>query len=314
MGTRIAEMALPQLENLLRGVKTLQNLLATDIGTFVSDPSGALQAAKDLADGIGIPEEFGGLNADEGTSGRLRVNLGGGTRMPPARGGGGGRRGGGRSADSAARSAERARDVQDLELVRAATEAARREQELYNDAIAEVRNVADAGLGSLIDGLMEGKSAAESLNDALRDMLNSLASMAQNQLLNGLFGTGGGVNGGGLLAGLFGGARPNTGTGNLFLARGGITNGPAIAGEDGTEAVVPLPDGRRIPVAMQGGGGGGVQVVVNEAPGSRVANRREEGGPNMRRIVLDIVNDHLSSGGADGPMAGRYGAKPRKVR
>jgi hypothetical protein len=29
------------------------------------------------------------------------------------------------------------------------------------------------------------------------------------------------------------------------------------------EAFVPLPDGRRIPVAMQGGGGGSTNVTVN---------------------------------------------------
>lgn len=35
------------------------------------------------------------------------------------------------------------------------------------------------------------------------------------------------------------------------LATGGITQGPSIAGEAGPEAVVPLPDGRTIPVEMQ---------------------------------------------------------------
>ena len=36
------------------------------------------------------------------------------------------------------------------------------------------------------------------------------------------------------------------------LARGGITRGVSIAGEAGPEAVVPLPDGRSIPVDIQG--------------------------------------------------------------
>ncbi len=36
------------------------------------------------------------------------------------------------------------------------------------------------------------------------------------------------------------------------LADGGITQGPSIAGEAGPEAVVPLPDGRTIPVTMSG--------------------------------------------------------------
>jgi len=45
-----------------------------------------------------------------------------------------------------------------------------------------------------------------------------------------------------------------------MMANGGITRGVSIAGEAGPEAVVPLPDGRSIPVRMQGEG---TKVVVN---------------------------------------------------
>jgi hypothetical protein len=38
-----------------------------------------------------------------------------------------------------------------------------------------------------------------------------------------------------------------------MLAKGGITNGVSIAGEAGPEAVIPLPDGRTIPVKMDMG-------------------------------------------------------------
>jgi hypothetical protein len=34
------------------------------------------------------------------------------------------------------------------------------------------------------------------------------------------------------------------------MAKGGVTDGPSIAGESGPEAVVPLPDGKSIPVSM----------------------------------------------------------------
>ena len=34
------------------------------------------------------------------------------------------------------------------------------------------------------------------------------------------------------------------------LAKGGVTNGPSLAGEDGPEAVIPLPDGRQIPIQI----------------------------------------------------------------
>jgi len=50
------------------------------------------------------------------------------------------------------------------------------------------------------------------------------------------------------------------GVGLPQMAKGGITRGVSIAGEAGPEAVVPLPDGRSIPVRMQGEG---TKVVVN---------------------------------------------------
>lgn len=59
------------------------------------------------------------------------------------------------------------------------------------------------------------------------------------------------------------------------FAGGGVSNSAAIFGEAGPEAAVPLPDGRRIPVEMRGGGGGHtVNVYVdgsNGAPGVRNA-------------------------------------------
>jgi lambda family phage tail tape measure protein len=48
-----------------------------------------------------------------------------------------------------------------------------------------------------------------------------------------------------------------TGTGggwDMLFADGGVTNRPAIFGEAGPEAAVPLPDGRNIPVKLMGGG------------------------------------------------------------
>ena len=45
------------------------------------------------------------------------------------------------------------------------------------------------------------------------------------------------------------------------LAEGGVTTGPSIAGERGPEAVVPLPDGRTIPVTMTGLGEGIAEMI-----------------------------------------------------
>ena len=76
-----------------------------------------------------------------------------------------------------------------------------------------------------------------------------------------------------------------TGDGPMPLkkyASGGIANSPQLAlyGEGSRpEAFVPLPDGRRIPVAMQGGGGTSVTVNV-DASGSSV----QGDGPNANQL------------------------------
>ena len=66
-------------------------------------------------------------------------------------------------------------------------------------------------------------------------------------------------------------------------ASGGIASGPQSGypvALHGTEAVVPLPDGRSIPVTMQGGGGGGgftANITINGAGGDASAIARAVG-------------------------------------
>ena len=50
------------------------------------------------------------------------------------------------------------------------------------------------------------------------------------------------------------------------MARGGVASGPSSGYPmtlHGTEAVVPLPDGRTIPVTVSGAGTGGGETTVN---------------------------------------------------
>ena len=84
-----------------------------------------------------------------------------------------------------------------------------------------------------------------------------------------------------------------TGDGPLPLnkyASGGIANSPQLAmfGEGRRpEAYVPLPDGRRIPVAMQGGGGTAVTVNV-DASGSSVQGNNNQGAALGRAIAASV--------------------------
>jgi hypothetical protein len=80
-------------------------------------------------------------------------------------------------------------------------------------------------------------------------------------------------------------------------ARGGIANSPQLAmfGEGSQpEAYVPLPDGRRIPVAMQGGGGGSnttVNVSV-DAKGTSVQGDSGQ-GEQLGRVIAQAVQQEL---------------------
>lgn len=100
------------------------------------------------------------------------------------------------------------------------------------------------------------------------------------------------------------------------FAGGGVSNSIAIFGEAGPEAAVPLPDGRRIPVDLRGGGGGVSVVVNNNAPGTQAtATSRDQGGVQMIDIVVEQVEAkmgrNLASGRGLAPtMERRYGLNP----
>jgi lambda family phage tail tape measure protein len=90
-----------------------------------------------------------------------------------------------------------------------------------------------------------------------------------------------------------------TGDGPLPLnkyASGGIANSPQLAmfGEGSTpEAYVPLPDGRRIPVAMQGGGGGSTTVNVSvDAKGTSVQGNSGQ-GEQLGRVISQAMQAEL---------------------
>ena len=90
-----------------------------------------------------------------------------------------------------------------------------------------------------------------------------------------------------------------TGNGPMPLktyARGGIANSPQLAmfGEGSMpEAYVPLPDGRRIPVAMQGGSGGNTNVTVNvDAKGTSTQGNAGQ-GEQLARAIAGAVQSEL---------------------
>lgn len=117
-------------------------------------------------------------------------------------------------------------------------------------------NIATQSLTTFIQDLRAGKSAAEALSNVFDNIANQLIQMAVQglvkQAFGGLFG-----GGGGFFGGLFGGKGFASGTANTGGARGQVRG--VVHGQ---EAVIPLPNGGKVPVEMAGGAGAGGEVVV----------------------------------------------------
>jgi tape measure domain-containing protein len=162
----------------------------------------------------------------------------------------------------------------------------------YEEKKQLVQGIANSignGIGSAIDLLIDGTDNwGDSLRSiaagVLKDIARQIAqTMVVAPIVKGITSAFGFADGGIM-----------TSDGPLPLrkyAGGGIANSPQLAmfGEGSMpEAYVPLPDGRRIPVAMKGGGGG-TNVVVNvDASGSQVqgdAGRGEQLGRAISQAV-----------------------------
>jgi hypothetical protein len=175
----------------------------------------------------------------------------------------------------------------------------------------------DAGKG-LFDDLQSaiegwGKSSADAIAGFVTGAQSSFKSMANSiiqdlirmavyrTITQPLFGAIGGMFGGG---GPGFGAIPGFANGGVMslsgemplkrYARGGVASSPQIAmfGEGSMpEAYVPLPDGRSIPVTMQGGGGD-VVVNVNVESGSTTV-QSNDGAGQLGRIIAGVVKSEL---------------------
>ena len=174
----------------------------------------------------------------------------------------------------------------------------------------------------LSDGITELVTTGKmNFNDFANSIIKDMIRIATQQLIlrpilqgiGGLFGGGGGSGLPGfgmdsIIPGLglgntpafkFAGGGIMTAMGPMPLKRyaaGGIANSPQLAmyGEGRMpEAYVPLPDGRRIPVAMQGSGGGSTSVVVNvDATGSKVEGDSPK-GDQLGRALSQAVQQEL---------------------
>jgi hypothetical protein len=159
--------------------------------------------------------------------------------------------------------------------------------------VQAARNMQTAFADFLFDPFTQGADGMlESFGNVLRRMA---AEAASAQIMDGLFGavgdkgqrdfSGGLISAGfSALGGLFGFADGGimTSGGPLPLrkyAGGGVANSPQLAlfGEGRmNEAFVPLPDGRSIPVSLNGGNSGVTVNVINNANGTETTTRERQ--------------------------------------
>ena len=169
-------------------------------------------------------------------------------------------------------------------------------------------NQAGTTIGGVLSDLVTGTNDWKS---SLSGALKALANMAFQSALMGLAGN----DGKGVFSFLtgtlkFANGGVMTDRGELPLrtySRGGIANSPQLAlyGEGRTpEAYVPLPDGRRIPVAMQGGSSNPINVVVNvDAKGTQVEGNQTEGAELGRAISAAVQAEIIKQQRPGGRLA-----------
>jgi hypothetical protein len=99
-------------------------------------------------------------------------------------------------------------------------------------------------------------------------------------------------------------------------ARGGIATGPVIAGEGRmNEAIIPLPDGKSVPVMMQGNSSNSnnnIQISVNVGQGGQTTQTTGDTSAQaglMARAIASAVTSELQRQKRPGGLLSPYGPR-----
>ena len=195
--------------------------------------------------------------------------------------------------------------------------------------ILDIASTIEQSIGTAIQGVVDGTlTASQAFGQFFQNVGKAFLQMAAQiiakliviNLLKAALGFMGGSGFGGMPGGVglgdgggtiqnafgskFGTFGPNFGIPQL--AKGGIVTGPttALIGEGGmNEAVVPLPNGKAIPVDMRGAAGGNVtsNVTVNVATNGETSSSSGDGAAKLGRAidtaVRKVIMDERRSGG-----------------
>jgi hypothetical protein len=202
----------------------------------------------------------------------------------------------------------------------------------YGDVSKQMEKLAMGGAMAIEDGLVDIVTGAKSAREAVADMAKSIAEQMLRTAIQMaiirplLMGLGGMFAGGGVMTPSGPMDLPQYAKGGVMsrmgdiplktYSAGGVANSPqmAIFGEGSqNEAYVPLPDGRRIPVDLQGEGGKGgnaVSVVNNisvNMPPNATREQGEQFGDAIARQVEDAMNQNLMKQQRPGGLLDPYG-------
>ena len=204
-------------------------------------------------------------------------------------------------------------DKEKLRLLEAQLEIAKDEASLINELKMGVLDTFASGLQTAIDGLIQGtvtvKEAFSSMAKSVLQMISKiLAKMAALKVLEFMFpgtdftkylASGGYMQGKG---------QPKV-PGYKY---GGVATEPTYMVGEGkyNEAVVPLPDGRSIPVQMKGGSGNANVTVNISSDGQTTSSMSANGGEQaaqLGRAISTAVQEELLKQQRPGGMLSPYG-------
>lgn len=217
-----------------------------------------------------------------------------------------------RQAGASATAEQKAQIVSLVTALHAEEEAQRK----ATDAAAEYRYMAEGVLYDLRSALSDGKLEWEELADVAVRALDRIIDKMMTDMLDAIFtvnkqagagGSGGGILG--FLGGMFGGGSslfPKAPGGAAFSGFGGglyatgTANTGGVRGEPrgivhGQEAVIPLPNGGKVPVQVSGmGGGGGGETRVKVDVGVTV-----DRDGNLQAFVRNVAQEEGKTAAAE---------------
>jgi hypothetical protein len=192
-----------------------------------------------------------------------------------------------------------------------------------NAQLYEAKAAVTDAMGGFATDLRRGTDAVGAFANMTGRVADRALNAVTDKVVSGLFSGGGSSGLGGLMKSIWpfanGGVMTSSGPFPLkAYSSGGIANSPqfALHGEGSLpEAYVPLPDGRRIPVAMQGGASNANMpspvfqtTVINNAP-VQVETREVPDGRGGRRQEI-VINETVAAAQGS-PQVRQAQAMPR---